>query len=97
MTPLDKIFWLRAALGALAGVIIGFFTVYTGLRGSTGVVFAVFIYILSYYLIRFKMAAEIPPKDARKMVTAGLGSFITLFLFIWILIYTLLLPTAGFA
>jgi hypothetical protein len=92
--PLDKVFWVRASMGVISGAILGFVTHFTGLSGTNGILFAMLMYILSYYIARFTAGTEIPQKDTRKLVTSGLGSFILLFLFVWILITTLF--TTGF-
>ncbi len=92
MKPTDKLFWLRVVMGLLTGLILGILTVLTGFSGSNGVLFAVLMYIASYYIARFTVAAQIPPKEARKLLTTGLMSFLMLFLFTWILINTLFSP-----
>ncbi len=89
MKPTDKVFWLRVVMGISTGLILGILTISVGFSGSNGVLFAFLMYIASYYIARATVSAELPPKDARKLITAGLGSFIMLFLFTWILINTL--------
>ena len=94
MKPLDKVFWMRAAVGALTGLLLGLLTAVVGINGENGIFIGMLMYILTYYLARFTVSAQIPPKEARKIVTTGLGSFIMLVLFIWILVNTLF--TTGF-
>lgn len=94
MKPLDKVFWMRAAIGSLTGLLLGLLSAFAGLSGSNGIFLGMLMYILSYYLARFTVSAQIPPKEARKLVTTGLGSFVMLVLFIWILVNTLF--TTGF-
>lgn len=89
MKPLDKVFWMRAAVGTLTGLFLGLLTVFAGLSGENGIFIGMLMYLLTYYLARFTVSAQIPPKEARKIVTTGLGSFIMLVLFIWILVNTL--------
>ena len=90
MNPTDKIFWLRAIFGIFTGLILGILTVYISFGGQNGALFAILMYITSYYVARIIVGAEIPPKDSRKLFTTGIGSFILLFLFTWILVNTLL-------
>ena len=85
----DKIFWLRAFFGISTGLILGILSVRTDFNGSIGVFFAFLMYMVSYYIVRIKFAPELPVKDSRKIITTGLGSFVMLFLFTWILINTL--------
>jgi len=92
MKTTDKIFWLRVIFGITTGLILGMLSILTGFEGSSGAFFAILMYIASYYIARIKFAPELPPKDSRKIVTTGLGSFIALFLFTWILVFTLLGP-----
>lgn len=87
--PTDQIFWLRAIFGVLTGLILGILTINTNFAGQNGILFAVLMYITSYYIAKIKFSSEIPVKDSRKIITAGLGSFIMLSLFTWILINTL--------
>jgi len=88
MLPVDKVFWLRVLIAIIAGTLSGLLTANYGLPGSDGALFGLFIYMLSYYLVRFTMANDFPVKN--KMLTTGLGSYIAFFLFTWILVYTIL-------
>ena len=90
MKTVDKIFWLRVIFGISTGLILGMLSISTSFGGPSGAFFALLMYIASYYIARIKFAPELPPKDSRKIVTTGLGSFIMLFLFTWFLIFTLL-------
>lgn len=77
---------MRALLGGLAGLlasVLGFFD-------YRGVVLALVLYVASYYLARYVFEVNTPAKEGRKLITSGLGSFIMLFLFVWILYYTYL-------
>jgi len=93
MLPVDKVFWLRVLIAILAGSLSGLLNAKYGLPGSDGALLGLFIYMLSYYLVRFTMANDFPVKN--KMLTTGLGSYIAFFLFTWILVNTFL--TIGFS
>jgi len=82
----DRMFWLRAGLGVLTGAVaqLLFDTDY-----PTGILFAVVVYLGSYYLVRHLWGSKLKPGDSRKLITAGLGSYALLFLFFWILLFTL--------
>lgn len=90
--PTDQIFWLRVIFGVLTGLILSILTITTNFGGQNGVLFALLMYITSYYIAKIKFSAVIPVKDSRKIITAGLGSFIMLFLFTWIFLNTLFGP-----
>ncbi len=101
--PVDRAFlrhqlqilaWIRVGLGALAGFVAGYlpFTSYQSLQFNSnsyaGIYFAVFIYIGSYYLAKYGLQLRMPYKDRNKLITQGIGGFIMMFLFIWILYVT---------
>lgn len=93
--PLDVLFWLRVLLGLAAGFgsgILGFFGAPQGV--IQGILLAFGIYVASYYIARYGLELRVPPQDARKLATAGLGSYIMLFLFSWILYNTYILHLA---
>jgi hypothetical protein len=82
----DKMFWIRAGLGVAVGAAsdLIFGSDYEG-----GILLAILVYIGTFYLFRGVWGAKIAPTDTRKLVTAGMPSFILLFLFFWILLFTL--------
>lgn len=85
---LDKVFWLRALFGLTTGLVSGVL----GFVGSTAyysLLLLIIMYIFSYYLAKYVIAVEVPHKERRKLITAGLGSFIILWLFSWIAYNTL--------
>ncbi len=94
MKPLDKIYWFRVA----AGFLTGFLAVAFGFLGPDqaeayrGVILAIAVYALTGYVARYYIAKS-SGVGARKAYTHGLGSFIILFLFTWILLNTFI----GFA
>ena len=82
----DRIFWLRSGLGVVTGATaqLLFDTDY-----QTGILLAILVYVLSYYFVRRFFAPRLKPEEQNKMYTAGLGSYILLFLFFWIFLFTL--------
>jgi hypothetical protein len=82
----DKIFWLRAGLGATAGVIS---ELLFGTDFESGVLLAVIVYLASYYLVRRVWGPQFKADEMTKMYTAGVGSYALLFLFLYILLFTL--------
>jgi hypothetical protein len=82
----DRIFWLRAALGVLVGAAsqLLFDTDY-----ESGILLAVIIYMGSYYLVKNLWGGKMKPGESRKLVTTGMPSYILLFLFFWIFLFTL--------
>jgi hypothetical protein len=87
--------WIRVGLGALSGFLAGIlpFGANPGqypfsVNSYAGIYIAVFIFIASYYLAKYGMGIHLPHKDRNKLVTQGIGGFIMMFLFIWILYST---------
>jgi hypothetical protein len=100
MTPLQKIYWLRVALGIVAAIIcIGYglatgtiskipseFKITTLLNGMS---LALITYILSYYGVikpKFTLAVEKP----QKLFTMGIGIYFIAWLVCWVLLYTII-------
>ena len=91
MTPLDKLYWLRVVAGVLAGVfatLLGFISTNQP-EAYKGVILALAIYALTSYAARYHILKELDV-SLRKIYTHGIGSFIMLFLFTWILLNTLI-------
>lgn len=90
MGELDKLFWLRIALGIAGGLssgLLGFLG--PGPEAISGVFLAIILYIFSYIVGKFVLVRKISQPEARKVYTTALGSFIMLYLFVWILFNTL--------
>ena len=92
--------WLRVGFGALAGVIAGIagfvtpVSVAAGLATANqnayyGFYVAIIVFLGSYYLAKYRILKGIAPKDKNRLITQGIGSFIIMFIFTWILINTL--------
>ena len=92
MQPLDRVFYTRAFLGLIAGVIVGIAigpgteqASAVGIAFSIGIVF----YILSYATGK-RVSGNIPKKERRKVATSGIFPFIFLLLMFMIITYTVL-------
>ena len=91
MEDIDKIYWIRAAMALVAGFLSAF--AYIFYSPSEGISIGILFYLVSYYLVRFLGIRE----DAEKKITMktifinGLGTYIILWLFTWILLINLLL------
>lgn len=87
---LDRLFWIRVGLAAIAGVVATF--LFESVEGeerrwaSIGFMIAVFI---GSVVIGKGMKIGLPPSDRKKIVTTGIGSYVFIYLFMWILSYTL--------
>lgn len=87
----DIVFWVRAGLGAFSGLVAG----QLGFVGKNpqayvGIFVAITVYMLSLGVVR-TVVGGVPKSEVNKVFTTGLGAFIMLFLFTWILYNTLFL------
>lgn len=90
MEPTDKIYYMRAILGILAGIIIAFSISPDTNQGTilgiiiiTGILF----YIISYWISK-KILPNVPKAEKRKFVTNGIFPFIFLLVLFMIVSYT---------
>ncbi len=92
LSPFDKIYWLRVAFGILTGLTAGLLGYLGPVQpgAERGVILAIAVYAITYYIGRYRIAKEIKENEVRKVITSGLGSYIILFLFTWILYNTLI-------
>ena len=95
---LSLLAWFRVGLGALAGVLSGILGLITvnfdpshpqpNQNAYYGIYVAILIYVLSYYIAKYWLLTGLPAKDKNKLITQGIGSYIMMFIFIWILYNT---------
>ena len=87
---LNKLFWLRVALAVIAGTAATF--IFEDIEGedrrwaSIGFMIIVFIGTI---IVAKGMKIQLPSSDRKKIVTQAIGSYVFLFLFTWIVTYTL--------
>ena len=96
---LDKLFWIRIGMAALGGIIATF--LFESIEGEerrwASIGFMIIVFIASA-IIGKGMKIGLPHSDRKKIVTTGLGTYVFLYLFMWILSYTLVhLPATGAA
>lgn len=94
---LDKLFWIRIGLAAIGGVVATF--LFESIDGEerrwASIGFMIMVFIASA-VIGKGMKIGLPPSDRKKLVTTGIGSYVFIYLFMWILSYTLVhLPSTG--
>ncbi len=87
---LDKLFWLRIGLAVIAGTLATF--MFDSIEGEerrwTSIAFMITMFIVSIFIGK-SMNLKLPKSDRKKLVTTGIGSYIFIYLFMWILTYTL--------
>ena len=102
-TDTDKIFWFRAALGLVGGTLSELLTgckviltapnAGTCVGGakpdySTGILVALLLFIASYYFLRATFGKKFAKDQQGKIYTTGIGTYAMLFIFSWILLFT---------
>ena len=87
---LNKLFWMRVALAVIAGTAATF--IFEDIEGedrrwaSIGFMIVVFFGTI---IVAKGMKMQLPSSDRKKIVTQAIGSYIFLYLFTWIVTYTL--------
>ena len=90
LDSLDRVFYMRAICGLIAGIITGFMiTPHTEQSSAivTIVGVAIIFYLISYTLAK-RIAQNIPKTEKRKLATNGIFPFIFLLMMFMIIIYT---------
>ena len=94
------LFWLRFAFAMIGGAIATF--LFEGIEDSeerrwSSIIFMIILFIVTCFIAK-GMKINFPKSDRKKLVTTGMGSYIFLYLFAWIMTYTLLnLPKEDFS
>ncbi len=87
---LNKLFWLRVGLAVIGGISATF--LFESIEGEerrwTSIGYMIIIFIVTIFIAR-GMKMQLPASDRKKIVTQGIGSYIFLYLFTWILSYTI--------
>nr|AIF25453.1 hypothetical protein [uncultured marine thaumarchaeote SAT1000_51_C10] len=96
----DKLFWMRFAFALGGGVIATF--VFDGIADSeekrwSSIIFMIVLFVVTCFIAK-AMKIKFSKADRKKLVTTGIGSYIFLYLFAWIMTHTMLnLPKENFS
>lgn len=87
---LDQLFWLRVSFAVIAGTLATF--IFEDIQGEerrwASIAFMIIMFIVTIFIAK-SMKMQLPSSDKKKIVTQGIGSYIFLYLFVWILTYTI--------
>ena len=87
---LDKLFYLRVGFAVIAGTLATF--LFEDIQGEerrwASIVFMIIIFIVTIFIAK-SMNMQLPSSDRKKIITQGIGSYIFIYLFVWILTYTI--------
>ena len=87
---LNKLFWMRVALAIIAGTAATF--IFEDIEGEERRWSSIGFMIILFFgtiMVAKGMKMQLPRSDRKKLVTQGIGSYIFMYLFTWILTYTL--------
>ncbi len=88
VSEFDKLYWMRIAFGFLGGLISFYLNQLGGDFALLPATIFMLLYLASFYIARYFLIKEIKPEETSKLFFNGLGGFIFLFLFTWILLFT---------
>ena len=87
---LDKLFYMRVGFAVIAGTLATF--LFENIQGEerrwASIVFMIIVFIVTVFIAK-SMNMQLPSSDRKKIITQGIGSYIFLYLFVWILTYTI--------
>ena len=87
---LNILFWMRVTLAVAAGTAATF--VFVDIEGEerrwASIAFMIILFIGTVFVAK-GMKMQLPSSDRKKIVTQGLGSYVFLYLFVWIVSHTL--------
>ena len=96
----DILFWMRFAFALIGGVIATFaFDEIADMEEKrwSSIIFMIVLFIVTCFIAK-GMKINFPKSDRKKLVTTGIGSYIFLYLFAWIMTHTMLnLPKDNFS
>jgi len=87
---LNKLFWMRVALAIIAGIAATF--IFEGIEGEDRRWASIGFMIIIFFgtvIVAKGMKMQLPSSDRKKVVTQAIGSYVFLYLFSWIVSYTL--------
>ena len=88
---LNKLFWLRVGFAVIAGTAATFiFDDITNMEEKrwSSIGFMIIVFAVTIVIAK-SMKIQLPSSDRKKIVTQGIGSYIFIYLFVWVLTNTL--------
>jgi hypothetical protein len=87
---LDKLFWIRVGFAVMGGIAATF--IFEPIEGEerrwASIGFMIILFIVTIGIAK-GMKMNLPSSDRKKLVTQAIGSYIFLYLFVWIVSYTI--------
>ena len=87
---LNRLFWMRVVLAVIAGTAATF--IFEEIEGEerrwASIAFMIIVFFVTIFIAK-GMRMQLPSSDRKKIVTQGIGSYVFIYLFMWIVSYTL--------
>ena len=96
----DMLFWMRFTFALIGGIAAEF--LFDGIADSeekrwSSIIFMIGLFVATCFVAK-GMKINFPKSDRKKLVTTGIGSYVFLYLFAWIMTHTMLnLPKENFS
>ena len=96
MKPSESLYWTRAGLGVVIGVLSASYDYAAGVTKPsndlnnlfTGLSFALIFFIMTYYVLKLRYVDKFEKKS--KMITTGNGTYFLLWIVVWVLVHTII-------
>jgi hypothetical protein len=99
MTPITQLYWLRVALGIVAGAITAVVAPFFGAGSINALIdsitIALLIYLVSYYILKASFGKKIEKQS--KILSTGIGMYFFSWLAFFVLFYTVVQVLTGAA
>jgi hypothetical protein len=98
MTPIQQLYWLRVAMGAIAALIcVGYGMAVPGAISNTGIpmntfvnslTIALAVYLVSFYALKARFLSKLEKPE--KLARTGIFMYFITWVVVWILLYTII-------
>jgi hypothetical protein len=100
MKPLDVIYWIRALLGAVIGLLCTLY-LYVAVNREltsiltllTGISFAILFYTATFYVVKLKFLGKVEKRS--KLLMQGIGVYFFAWIVTWVLAVSLMMPSVS--
>lgn len=85
MAGFEKLYWTRFGFGIIGGFAA---EKVFGADYLDGISLLILFYLLTFYVARYLMYRKVAPENLSKLYTTGIGTYIMVFLWVWVLFFT---------
>jgi hypothetical protein len=98
MRPIEQLYWLRVAMGAIAALLcIGYGIAVPGAISNDGIPLNIFVnsltialavYLISFYILKGRFMPKL--EKPQKLMSTGIFMYFITWLVVWVLLYTII-------